>query len=180
MQEELIDVLDSAGAPTGARKPKRDIHCDGDWHRAAHVWIVTSDGRVLLQKRAAAKENWAGWWDVSAAGHCSAGESAIDTALREVTEELGLTLDAGELMHVATLRDRVVLNGGAYIDNEIHEVFLVRRDVDLSRLTLQPDEVDDVALITAGELLSRTDLVPHGGEYALIHRLMHQLAPART
>jgi isopentenyldiphosphate isomerase len=176
MEEELIDVLDSTGAPTGVRKAKREIHRDGDWHRAAHVWIMKSDGRVLLQKRATAKENWPGWWDVSAAGHCSAGESAVDTALREVSEELGLALDARELTHVATLRDSVVLNGGAYIDNEIHEVFLVRRDVDLRSLTLQPGEVDDVALVAVGELLSRTDLVPHRSEHALVH----QLASATT
>src|SRR5258706_228516 len=89
---ESIDVLDENGLPTGLTKPKDAIHRDGDWHRAAHVWIVTNDGRVLLQKRAAAKENWPGWWDVSAAGHCSAGESAVETAVRETEEGLGITL----------------------------------------------------------------------------------------
>jgi len=173
---ESIDVLDENGLPTGLTKPKDAIHRDGDWHRAAHVWIVTNDGRVLLQKRAAAKENWPGWWDVSAAGHCSAGESAIQTALRETAEELGLVLTADELQHVGTFRDPVVLHGGTYIDNEIHEVFLVRRDVDLGTLTLQEEEVEAVALVTADELLSRRDLVPHAGEHALIR----QLASART
>ena len=38
---ELIDVLTRAGELTGVRKPKPEIHRDGDWHRAAHVWIVT-------------------------------------------------------------------------------------------------------------------------------------------
>jgi isopentenyldiphosphate isomerase len=173
---EQIDVLDENGLPTGLTKPKDQIHRDGDWHRAAHVWIVTGDGRVLLQKRAAAKENWPGWWDVSAAGHCSAGESAEETALRETEEELGLTLAADELTHVGTFRDPVVLRGGTYLDNEIHEVFLVRRDVNLGALTLQEEEVEAVALVAPEELLSRSDLVPHAGEHALIV----QLASART
>lgn len=174
--QELIDVLDANGHPTGERKPKEAIHRDGDWHRAAHVWIVTPDRQVLLQKRAAVKENWPGWWDVSAAGHCSAGESAVETAVRETEEELGLTLDTRDLVHIATFRDPVVLRDGRYIDNEIHEVFLVRRDVDLRALRLQPEEVDDVALVDVDELTSRDDLVPHGGEHALIR----QLASART
>jgi len=176
MPLELIDVLDSAGKATGERKPKEDIHRDGDWHRAAHVWIITSGGLVLLQKRSTTKENWPGWWDVSAAGHCSAGESAIETAVRETAEELGLVIAAAELEHVATLRDPVVLNGGVYIDNEIHEVFIVRRDVDPAALVLQASEVDEVALVDVRELLSRQDVVPHGGEQALVV----QLASART
>jgi 8-oxo-dGTP diphosphatase len=173
---ESIDVLDENGLPTGVIKPKDAVHRDGDWHRAAHVWIVTPDGRVLLQKRAAAKENWPGWWDVSAAGHCSAGESAVETAVRETAEELGLVLASDELQHVGTFRDPVVLRGGAYLDNEIHEVFLVRCDVELDALTLQKEEVEAVALVTPGELLLRRDLVPHAGEHALIV----QLASART
>ena len=38
--EELVDVLTPAGDPTGMRKPKAAVHRDGDWHRAAHVWIL--------------------------------------------------------------------------------------------------------------------------------------------
>ena len=173
---ELIDVLDDEGGVTGVRKPKSDVHRDGDWHRAAHIWIVTSDRRVMLQKRAKEKENWPGWWDVSAAGHCSAGESAVETAIREVEEELGLTLTARELRHVGTFRDPVVLHGGTYLDNEIHEVFLVRRDVDFGVLTLQEEEVEDVALVAPEELTSRADVVLYREELALIR----QLASAST
>ncbi len=173
---EQIDVLDENGHPTGITKPKDAVHRDGDWHRAAHVWIVTTDGRVLLQKRAAVKENWPGWWDVSAAGHCSAGESAVETALRETAEELGLELSAAELQHAGTFRDPVVLRDGTYIDNEIHEVFLVRRDVDIAAVRPQEGEVEAVALVPLETLLSRRDLVPHPGEHALIR----QLASART
>ena len=164
---ELIDVLTPEGAFSGVRKPKPDIHRDGDWHRAAHIWIVTNDGRILLQKRSLRKENNPGLWDVSAAGHVSAGESVIDSAVREAGEELGLRIDASELRHIATLRESSVLNGGTYFDNEIHEVYLVRRDVDLSSLKLQAEEVDDVALVTPSELRSY-DLVPHGREYDLV------------
>jgi isopentenyl-diphosphate Delta-isomerase len=174
---ELIDVLNTAGAPTGQKKPKSEVHRDGDWHRAVHVWIVGSDGRVLLQRRSVRKENNPGLWDVSAAGHISAGEGAVESAIREVEEELGLRLDPSELRHVTTLTDSSVLNDGRYIDNEFHEIFVVYRDVDLGELTLQETEVDEVALVTLDEM-ARYELVPHGEEYELLRRLIDSASSA--
>ncbi|HEY6892867.1 MAG TPA: NUDIX domain-containing protein, partial [Rhodanobacteraceae bacterium] len=101
---ERIDVLTPEGKPTGKRKAKPDIHRDGDWHRAAHIWILSRDGRFLIQRRSLRKDNNPGLWDVSAAGHLSAGESAIDAAVRETFEELGLTIRADELKFIAALR----------------------------------------------------------------------------
>ena len=168
--EELIDVLTSEGRPAGRTKAKRLVHRDGDWHRAVHVWIVQSDGRILVQRRALVKENNPGLWDVSAAGHISAGESLIDAAIRETREELGLEIRAAELQHVASLREQSVLNGGTYIDNEVHEIFIVRRNVDVRALRLQKEEVDDARLVTWDEFRAM-DRVPHEEEYRLIESL---------
>lgn len=169
---ELIDVLDPITAEaTGRTKPKPQIHRDGDWHRAAHIWIITPDDRVLLQKRSVAKENHPNMWDVSAAGHVSAGETAAEAAVRETEEEVGIRIDAADLEPIGTTRESHVLNGGTYIDNEVHEIFLVRRDVDLASLRLQPGEVDDVQLVTFDQLrkmTARGELVNHPHEYDLL------------
>jgi isopentenyldiphosphate isomerase len=167
MIPELIDVLRADGEATGTVKPKDAIHRDGDWHKSVHVWIVTTDGLLLLQKRALDKENHPGLWDISAAGHLSAGEDARTAAVREVEEEIGLRIEPGELQYLATLSETFVLNGGTYIDREIHDVFLVVRDVDPSTLVLQNEEVAEVALVRHGELHHR-ELVSHDEEYALI------------
>lgn len=167
MTIEYIDVLRADGSPTGIRKPKDQIHRDGDWHRSVHVWVATPDGRLLLQRRSIAKENHPGLWDISAAGHLSAGEGSASAAVREMAEEIGLRVDASELRFLATLRESFVLNGGTYLDNEIHDVFVVTRAVDPRALVLQPGEVDDVALVLPAELATY-DLVPHEEEYALI------------
>lgn len=169
MTPELIDVLTPEGQPTGKRKPKDAVHRDGDWHRAAHVWIIDRHNRVLLQRRSPRKENNPGLWDVSAAGHLSAGESAVDAAVRETLEELGLHIDAAELEFVTTLRESCVLNNKTYIDNEFHDVFIVRRDVDLGTLKLDPAEVGEVKWVK--QLKPDASFVPHAEEYALISAL---------
>ena len=166
---EPVDVLTPDGAYTGAVIDKAEAHRTGAWHRAAHVWIVTPDRRVLLQRRALVKENWPGKWDVSVAGHVGAGETAEEAAIREAREELGLALDG--LRHIGTTRERCVLNGGTYIDNEVHEIFLVRREIDLTALRLDPNEVAEVALVAPDEL-DGYDLVPHPDEYALFRPIV--------
>ncbi len=57
------------------------MHADGDYHGAVHVWIyVESTGELLLQKRADRKDSWPGLWDISSAGHISAGDTSLITA----------------------------------------------------------------------------------------------------
>lgn len=169
---EMIDVLNADGSPTGVRKPKPEIHRDGDWHLSVHVWIATPGGRLLLQKRSLRKDNNPGLWDVSVAGHVSAGEDAVTSAIREVEEEIGLTVAPADLRYLGRLREPAVLHDGAYIDNEFHDVFLMIRELDLSALVLQDGEVDDVALIDPKDLLTRDDLVPHPAEYGMVVRVV--------
>ena len=172
--DEWLDLLRDDGTPSGERILKADAHRTGAWHRAVHIWIVTPGRRVLLQRRAAVKENYPSLWDVSCAGHCSAGESATEAAVRELAEELGLAVDPVDLQPLGSIREQCVLNGGKYVDHELHDLFLLRRDVDLDALVLQPEEVDDVALVPIDELRARVEardpsLVPPAPEeYALL------------
>lgn len=79
------------------------VHRDGDFHRAVHIWIFAeSTKELLLQKRSDDKDSWAGLWDISSAGHISAGDASLNTARRELQEELGVNLpaDAFEFLFV--------------------------------------------------------------------------------
>src|SRR5258708_13969877 len=162
---ELIDVLTAEGRPTGIRKPKHEIHRDGDWHRAAHVWIVAPGGRFLVQRRSLRKENNPGLWDVSAAGHLSAGESASDAAIRETLEELGLQLAPRDLQFIAARRQESILNNNTYYDKEFHEIFIVRLAVDIASLKLDAEVVAEVKWVP--DLQPDETYVPQGEEYAL-------------
>lgn len=162
----MLDVLTADGIASGRVKEKRAVHRDGDLHRAAHVWVVAADGRLLLQRRALAKESWPGLWDISVAGHVSAGEIPIEAAIREAEEELGIRIAPADLTHLGTIPYHCVLRED-YIENEVHDIYLLRRDVDLATLALDPLEVAEVRWVDRADL-DRYERVPHEAAYALL------------
>lgn len=147
--EEVFDLYDRRGRPLGRSKPRALVHRDGDWHRSFHCWIV-SPGReappgILLQRRAPQKETWGGLWDVSVAGHYAAGEG-IEGGLREIAEEVGLHVQADELLRVARRREDLEFPGGL-IEREIQDVYFLVREIELADLRSDPSEVTGLALV---------------------------------
>lgn len=89
--EELFEVVDGNDVVIGL-EPRSEVHRRGLNHRAVHVLIFNKAGALFLQKRSMAKDCFPGTWDTSAAGHLAPGESYDACALREVEEELGVSL----------------------------------------------------------------------------------------
>ncbi|KAK3219203.1 hypothetical protein Dsin_013173 [Dipteronia sinensis] len=182
VQEELFDVLTKTGQKTGITKPRGDVHRDGDYHRAVHVWIFAeSTQELLLQRRADCKDSWPGLWDISSAGHIAAGDSSLITAQREFHEELGVNLprDAFELIFV--FLQECVINDGKFINNEYNDVYLVttRDPIPLEAFTLQETEVSAVKYIGYEEyrsLLAKEDpgYVPYdiNGQYGQLFHVI--------
>ena len=142
--DELVDILDETGRPTGRVAPRREAHRLGLWHRCFHFWISGSDPEgdyLLVQRRAAGKDTWPGYLDVTAAGHLAAGEVTLD-GLREVEEELGLRVEPERLVSLGTRRVEHEIPGG--LDREFHDVFLLLDPTPPGDLRLQPEEVASV------------------------------------
>ena len=53
-----------------------------------HIWLYDSQGNLVLQKRSESKDTFPGRWDVSVGGHVTSGDTVMETALKEVEEEL--------------------------------------------------------------------------------------------
>jgi isopentenyl-diphosphate delta-isomerase len=172
---ELVDLIRPDGTRTGAVKPKHEVHRDGDLHLAAHLWIVTPDRRVVLQRRSDTKENFPSLWDISVAGHVGAGESSLDAIVREAFEELGLRLDPASLALLGSAPYHAVLNGGTYVENEIHDIYLARIDIDVALLRLDPVEVAGVAVVHPDELAS-FEMVPHPASHEFLREALARLA----
>jgi isopentenyldiphosphate isomerase len=142
--DELLDILDETGRPTGEIVSKTEAHRSGLWHRCFHCWICGSDrggSYLLLQRRAATKDTWPGYLDVTAAGHLAAGEKTLD-GVREVEEELGLQVEPERLVPLGTRRVEQEIPAGC--DREFHDVFLLYDATPPGNLRLQREEVEAV------------------------------------
>ena len=139
--------------PTGVRKRRGDVHRDGDWHAALHIWVggVDRDSQpfALFQRRSRTKDTWPGALDVAIGGHFRAGETLSET-VREAEEEIGLLVG---VVDVTRLGCRFV-HGGAGTDNEIQEVYALRSDIPLDSYRLHADEVDAVVSVSFDSALA--------------------------
>ena len=146
---EDLDVCDEKGQPAGGIVSREKAHRDGIRHRTAHVWVIREEkGRiqVLLQKRSADKESFPGMYDTSSAGHIPAGCEPLDSALRELREELGIEAVEGQLRYLGAICNRyeAQFRGKIFRDNEYCSVYLYREPLDAESLHLQAEEVERV------------------------------------
>ncbi len=146
---EIFDIVTEEGVPTGEIVTRKDAHEAGICHRTAHIWVYrVQEGRkqVLLQKRSEEKESFPGDYDTSSAGHIQAGDEPLESALRELGEELGIYADPKDLEFAGTFRIRYdkEFNGKMFRDNEISFVYAYGLPVDEKKLVLQEEEVDGV------------------------------------
>jgi isopentenyl-diphosphate Delta-isomerase len=90
-EDELFDVVDAGDCVT-TQATRAEVHRRGLWHRAVHVLVFNASGQVFLQKRSLLKDSAPGCWDSSCSGHLDAGEGYDAAAIRELREEIGITI----------------------------------------------------------------------------------------
>ncbi|MFC9895643.1 NUDIX domain-containing protein [Nocardia sp. NPDC127579] len=91
----MIAVYDRSGRVTGAQD-RATVYREGLWHASAGVLVRSRDGqRVYVHRRTESKMVFAGLHDCLAGGVVGPGEDPEQTAVRELAEELGITVPAG-------------------------------------------------------------------------------------
>ncbi len=144
--EELFDILDESGNKTGMTKPRALVHKDGDWHKSVHIWIANDNKDILLQKRSPNKDSYPNMWDISSAGHLTAGDDSLPGAIRELKEELGINISPEQLQLIGV---RKITNrpSSTFINREFQDIYLLRLSLDLGNLILQEEEVSAVKYV---------------------------------
>lgn len=172
MPEELFDIYDEHMNSIGTAT-RSETHSKGYWHRSFHCWLTRREGDqryVRFQLRQLSKDTNPGCYDITVAGHLSAGETMRD-AVRELEEELGVSAAFEQLVPLGQIREDTCCNAvnQLLIDREVSDIFAFVSDLPLSELRLQPDEVAGVYEAEISELLSLFDgsieeLTVHGVE----------------
>lgn len=145
--DELVDILESNGNPTGKTAMKSEAHQKGWYHATVHVWFYTSDGKVLIQQRGGNKDTHPLLWDVSVAGHVGTGEEIVQSAIREVEEEIGLHINTDDLQKIGIFKS-VQKHSDSLIDCEFHHTFICELKTPLENLLKQESEVETLDLIS--------------------------------
>lgn len=142
MSAEIWDIFDENGVPTG--KTTLRGHCvlkAGEYHLVVHIWIVSSNGAFLIQRRADDKKLMPGEW-AATGGAAVAGEDSFHAAQRELFEELGIRSDRESLKKLTRIKRR----------NSLLDVWAVVCDIPAKKLVLQRSEVAEAKWISAAGL----------------------------
>ena len=126
--EDIFDVVDEDDRVI--RQERRSVvHREKLLHRAVHIFVFNSSGKLFLQMRSKTKDEYPSRYTSSASGHVDAGESYEFAANRELQEELGIS---GKLEFLTKLPARKELA------NEHSALYRITTD---DTLTLDSDEI---------------------------------------
>lgn len=137
---EYLGLYDKNGTYTGEkieRSKKMEVR-EGRYFRVVLIFIENEKGEFLIQKVSDER----GGVYATTGGHVQDGVSSMDTAKIEVLEELGIDLRDGEAMLFHTEQGPC-----AYLDS-----YYVKKNVVLSSLHLQQEEVASVSWMTVDEI----------------------------
>jgi isopentenyl-diphosphate Delta-isomerase len=120
--EELVVLLDDQlNALTSM--PKNVVHTERTpLHLAFSCYLFDPGGRVLVTRRALAKQTWPGVWANSFCGHPCPGERPTDAVIRRGRQELNVSIDNPRIA-IPDFRYRAV-DAGGIVENEFCPVWI--------------------------------------------------------
>jgi isopentenyl-diphosphate delta-isomerase len=152
---ELVVLVDETGTPTGTTA-KATVHtANTPLHLAFSCHVFSTDGRVLLTRRALGKLTWPGVWTNSFCGHPGPDETMDSAIHRRAERELGLTLGPLEPV-LPDFRYRAV-DASGIVENEVCPVFRATVSVDPQPAA---DEVAEWAWIHPEDLRKAVEAAP--------------------
>lgn len=177
--DELLDVLNEQGKPTGLVKPRKEIQQTGEWHKAAHVWIINLQEEVLITRRSLDASTSPGAWTMSAGGHVGAGEKSLDCAQRELKEEVGAELPKEKFKYLFTTKFQSGDLFPGKIVNQFNDVFLVEADIPITEFKVDPKEVIDLKYVHYKDLeeqinSEQIEMTPQYEQFKMLFKYLAQ------
>ena len=142
---ELWDLYDAGRKPLGRTHVRGEQFGEGEYYVCCEIWVKNSEGCFLTTKRHPDKKAGNQWEFVG--GGTLAGETTKQSAVRELFEEIGLRVSEDELELMTTYAHK----------NYFQDIFLLKKDVDVKNLVLQPDETVDAKMVSEAEIQRMID-----------------------
>lgn len=139
MNKEKVDVYNKDREKLNIIK-SRDELIFGEYRISVHIWIVNSNNNFLVVKRSEKEDVYPGLW-AQVGGGVKAGDDSITTVIKECREELGLEV----------IKEEIELIDSYSRTEDIVDVFVVRKDINIDELILEEDEIVEVKLVSFDE-----------------------------
>jgi aminoglycoside phosphotransferase (APT) family kinase protein/8-oxo-dGTP pyrophosphatase MutT (NUDIX family) len=148
---EQVQLYDDQGHPSGVTDRAR-MRAENLTHAATAVVVRDSYGRVFVHRRTDTKDVYPGRYDFAAGGVVTAAEDPHIAAVRELTEELGVSDVPLELIRIARYSD----------DHTDYWGYCFTTTYD-GPVRLQPEEVAEGDWWTLDRLVAALDSAPPDG-----------------
>ncbi|WP_078547617.1 NUDIX hydrolase [Litchfieldia alkalitelluris] len=151
MIKEHLAIFTDTGERIGEAS-REDVHKVGYLHETFHCWFITRANNrnyIYLQIRSEDKKDFPNLLDITAAGHLLSTETVVD-GVREVEEELGISVAFEELVSLGTIRNSLQI--GSFIDNELCHVYLYPKYINLNEFNIQKEELSGIVKAEFNEI----------------------------
>lgn len=137
---EILDIYDNEGNVTGKTIVRGETQgLTEDEHFAVTlIFIENSKGEFLIQKTSKEK----GGYYSTTGGHVNHGETPKECIIREVKEELNISLQEDEIQEL----------GYIIYDKPIRYIYYIKKDIDINDIILQKEEVEKVEYLPVEEI----------------------------
>ncbi len=163
---ERWDLYDKDGNKLGKTMPKGGEVPAGCYRLVVHLGFYNKSGELLICQRKEDKNLFPNYWEISVSGSVISGETSEEAIKREALEEVGVDISEERLVPHLTL----------YSPRTVHSIYLLQRELKLSDLTLQPEEVKDAKWASRSqvlEMIERGEFIPyHNGLTNLLYDMM--------
>ena len=152
IEMEKWDLYNENGEKLGKTIMRGEKMKPDEYHISVHVWIINNEKNFLIQKRASTKKKFPNMWSMTG-GAVLAGETSEEACIREVSEELGISLDKNELKKLGRVKRK----------NGLVDIWIVYNNYDIKNLILQEEEVSCTKWADINEinnLLQRNEFTP--------------------
>lgn len=158
---EIWDLYDIDRVKNGETMVRGSGYNNGALHLVVHACIFNTQGEMLIQQRQPFKEGWSNLWDITVGGSAVAGDTSQTAVERELFEELGLKLN------LQGVRPHLTIN----FEHGFDDIYLIEKEVELSTLSLQYEEVQDAKWASRDEIFEKID----NGQFIPYHKSIIQL-----
>ncbi len=152
-ESENLMLVDEQDKFTGYAS-KRECHDGGGLlHRAFSLFVINSDGYVLMQQRSREKRLWPAYWSNSCCSHPRKGESMTVATRRRLRDELNIETPL-EFVYKFSYQAEFGETGS---ENELCHVYLGRAN---DAVVPNEHEISAIRFVAADSLLREFDASP--------------------